>query len=606
MVCSRRVAAFCTLFLFSACATDGPMFIPSEGDLGYGTSEIFRGTPETGFPEVMYLLNYNGGACTGTLIAPRVFLTAKHCVQNGQQAAAAPASALRVYAGNAPQFGQYTDEYAVAEVIPMPGRWDLGDASDVALVILTSDARQTPRAVGFEGVSLVGQRVTSIGYGRRENGASGTKYSKTGVATQRIESAFLFVEPSVCSGDSGGPLLAADGAVHGVASFIYNQNRQQPTCGDPGAYNLIRNWRSMIEDTIGSTACEPMPETCNDMDDDCDGEVDEDCLGFGQACTNNEECSGGLCGETENGRICTRSCDASRVDIGCPQGLFCQQTNGCNGICAPVVAERTLGESCSSSGECRSRLCAGAVCVAPCERGDGNCFAGEACQGIAEGACGYCVNEGSVGGPRANGENCGSNSDCESGLCFEEDGLSYCSESCESDRDCGDAFHCRSNMCIRGPRQRPGGPCIENGDCASGFCVTEGNTRYCSELCNAGACPDGFTCETVGEAQVCLPGSSLLGQPCTANNECISDLCVFNTDAGDVCGALCDENIACPVGFECTRVGDAAVCLDPNTAGDDSSGGCGCSTQGDGSSIPFGLLLLVATAMLIRRRNGAA
>ena len=55
----------------------------------YREVEIVNGTRELGEDAVVYVAGVIG-ACTGTLITPRVVLTAKHCVQSRGSAEPAP------------------------------------------------------------------------------------------------------------------------------------------------------------------------------------------------------------------------------------------------------------------------------------------------------------------------------------------------------------------------------------------------------------------------------------------------------------------------------------------------------------------------------------
>ncbi len=576
------------------------------------SSPIVDGSRESGFPEVMFLYNIaGGGACTATLISPRVVLTAKHCVQNGNVAAAAPASSFRLFVGESAN--RPSNQYLVSEVIPAPGRWDLRDASDVALLILTAPARETPREVSFDNPAfLAGRAFTAIGYGQTPSGSSGVKM-RVQKTVDGSNGGFIFVRPSVCSGDSGGPLIGPDDRIYGVASFIYSETgSSSPRCGSaPGAYNGLTRYQSMIESAIEeSGGCVPAEEICNGADDNCDGTVDEGCTAFGETCFESSDCSSTLCDTTSAGRICTQSCDPLRPTLGCPAGSFCENIGGCEGRCAPQgdTALRSRGDECDDASQCVTGFCAALGettkrCHAPCRDAAGMCLAGEVCFAEA-GSCGACVNEHQLPAPRDLGEPCAADEECTEGLCIDDAGLSYCSRMCTDHEACGENFHCREGTCIRGPLGAVGDPCAANEDCGDGVCVQQGERSWCSSFCSEDtACPEGFHCPGE-ESPVCVPDAGVVGDTCMENTDCIDGLCVDGTARGQVCSTFCDAGHACGPGFECVRVGDTGVCVQGEASAPPSSGG-GCAATGTngGKDTLFGLFLLAGWAVL-RRRSG--
>ncbi|MEM9067758.1 MAG: S1 family peptidase [Myxococcota bacterium] len=576
--------------------------------VGSSENAIVDGTLERGRPEVVFLVNFAGGACTGTIVAPRVVLTAKHCVQNGRSPSAAPANQLRVLVGT--DRNSFTAQYFVEEVRPAPGRWDLRDGSDVAVLILSSAARETPRELSFDSpTSLIGDTFTAVGFGQTPSGSSGTKFT-TQKEVQGLMGGFIFVDPAVCSGDSGGPLIGPEGRIWGVASFIFSQTGGAPRCGSaPGAYNSIRSFRGFIEEAIeDSGACVPREEECNSIDDNCDGEVDEGCTPIGAPCVEDSECVGETCRVVEEGAgtICTVACNPLQPLLGCPLDMYCaSQGSSCEGLCAPGGAG-TLenGADCTDNTECLSAKCVDPGdgrrrCLDPCLGDGGDCLAGEACAAPV-GACGACVAADIVAGDRGLGEPCDVDDECGSSLCFEDEGLTYCSRECADDEGCGDGFHCRVDRCVRGPRGDVGDRCVANEDCGSGICAAIDDRRWCTAFCEGDdECPEGLSCVDTGSASVCAPDLSLVGEDCTVNEDCATGLCAAGTAAGDVCTRFCGPDNACAPGLECTRIdGGDAICVPPSGGG--GGGGGGCSTAG---GAPFTLLAFLLPMLARRRRR---
>ena len=576
-------------------------------DVGVQSSPIVDGIAEPGRDEVVLLFNLRGSSCTASIISPYVVLTANHCVENGRGGPAAPQN-LRVYVGASER--RLTAEYRVSEVRPVPNAGLSGrQANDVALLVLSSPATQTPLELFRESpVGLRAQTVTSIGYGQTPTAGSGIKY-RTTTRVQGYDGGFIFVEPSVCSGDSGGPLILSDGTVAGVASFIFSPDgRTRPTCGTaPGAYNEIFRHLDFIDSVLEETgSCVPSAsEICNGEDDNCDGVVDEGCIPLGDPCTNSDECVGALCAETTMGRICTSQCDMLRPTEGCGPGFYCSDS-GCDGFCVPGGAgDRSIGEDCTSDTECFSLHCRDpgdgrARCLDPCQHDAGLCLGGEVCA-TAPGACGSCVPQ-ELFAERGLGEPCETDLQCGDGRsCVVNAGIGECAAPCGADDACPDLFACREGQCIRDRTQGVGGVCDVNDDCGDAVCARAGDRAWCTVECtSADECPDGFNCAPAGAVSVCAPATSLDGEACTDNAECASGVCA-RTGTGGFCTRPCDGRNACAPGFECTRIGGPqAVCVERVVEALDE----GCAvTPGRVSGAPlvlglFGLGLLVA----VRRR----
>lgn len=223
---------------------------------------------------VVAIILDDGHLCSGTLIAPDVVLTARHCVSNtssltalcevdGPSAAGArftgdkPPGALRVYLGRSVDARRApaalgTRLIHTADESPCN--------ADLALLVLdrrVSGARPLP--VRRYGPALAGESLRAVGYGRTESGAIGERRRRDGVAVLAVGPGVsdshtalgpreLEATQSFCDGDSGGPALSRAGAVVAVAS-------RGPACTALAGYvyTAVSGFRALLEEAERST-----------------------------------------------------------------------------------------------------------------------------------------------------------------------------------------------------------------------------------------------------------------------------------------------------------------------------------------------------------------
>ena len=597
------------LLCLAALAVGCPTTAPGGRPLG-----IVDGTRELGEPAVV-LVQGVLGLCTGTLISDRVVLTAKHCVISRGVETPAPPTFFSVGVGSSS--GDVTP-YRVREVITTPGGYfgsAITDGSDIALLILRApvpDVVPLPvrRAAPTD---LVGREVTAVGFGTTPSGEIGIKY-RTTTTLRSVTGQVLTAQNAICQGDSGGPIiLEGDGttgrAIVGVASYGQTVGPSATCPAALDAWNRVDLERALIDGAVlRSGGCvETGEESCNALDDDCDGTTDEGCRALGESCEADGDCAFAAlpdalaagappsvrCAMVGGARRCALPCDPLAPAQSCAsmavpfrsearalEGFYCASQGACEGLCVPGAAGAGApGGPCAAPTDCASLRCESGLCANPCRGGAGACPADEVC-GAEPLGCGVCGSSSLRSTGRGTGEPCEAASSCASGVCGAFDGGSICTSACATDAECGTGARCEGGWCTPGARAQLFDACELDADCSGGVCVGVGSTRFCSIACTGDAACGGGRCSPVDGIARCVPTDPVLGAPCTG--PCAQGECV-----GGLCTARCGGEAACPLGQRCVRDGLDTLCR-PRT----SSGGCAVTAVPRGG-VPWSVALVV-------------
>ncbi len=290
--------------------------------------------------------------CTGTLVAPRVLLTAAHCLDESLLTTTRVVFGARVDAADA----------AVARPVRAYVHPDHESGrNDVALLVLDEAVALAPVALASAalGQGDVGRTVTVVGFGLDDTGPAGVTGTRRG-GTARIsavsaEDFTIVAAPAMsCGGDSGGPVFVDQAGTEVVAGITSTGG---PTCR-LGLNERVDAFRGFLDAAIAEVQASPPParpalDPARDYcaagcasDGDCPlgmacaGRKDgsRSCgLGglppgsFGASCT--DACEGGTCVGAAGGCRCWRPCDrAPAASPGPPAGCAAGASRPAGGL----------------------------------------------------------------------------------------------------------------------------------------------------------------------------------------------------------------------------------------------------------------------------------
>ncbi len=365
------VSAACVatlLALASGCSSGAPTEAADQ-PIGRASSPIISGTTSTADQDAVVLIVLHDpggqikGTCSGTLVAPNLVLTARHCVSDTDEGALCTKTGAALQEGvvradlNPSDLSIYTGVDAVQSAdnpnrAAARGKQFVHENvstmcnADLSFIVLDRTVPGRVAPLRLKGATREGEILTAVGWGITEsNNLPGSRQQRTNIAVQAVgpltldaqsqiglgNSEFLVGE-SICSGDSGGPTLSSKGAVVGVVSRGGGGGSGNPDPNNPSAsciggnvynfYTHLSEKAALVAKAFDAAGATPRTEG------------DPPGLGVGDKCKVDLDCSSDACVKG----TCERRCDDGTT---CTAAEVCTAFETNKKVCTAAPAAKT-------------------------------------------------------------------------------------------------------------------------------------------------------------------------------------------------------------------------------------------------------------------------